>query len=66
MNWDVITTDAVVIHEVRLVTSQAFSESVGQALDTTTYYGMQMVSYPLDCEKRSSRITAGRELVSRI
>ncbi|KAI0696707.1 hypothetical protein BC835DRAFT_1414100 [Cytidiella melzeri] len=51
VNWNVITTDQVVFHEQSLVTPQSFSEAGEQALDATTYYGMQQganVTYMAD------------------
>ena len=43
-NWSMVVTDTVIFHEQYLQVQQALSETIDQALDITTYYGMQQVS----------------------
>ncbi len=47
VNWDLVKTDQVIFHEQRLVTQQALSEKTSQALDATTYWGMQQVFFAI-------------------
>ena len=49
VNWDVVTTDQIIFHEQVLVVQQALSEKNSQALDVTTYWGMQQVRIRVDC-----------------
>ncbi|KAI0088041.1 hypothetical protein BDY19DRAFT_1057674 [Irpex rosettiformis] len=63
VNWDVITTDQVVFHEQMLQVPQALSETASQALDATTYWGMQQgtgVTYMADTDSNCRNLFANQ------
>lgn len=63
VNWDVRVTDSVILHEVRLVKPAAFSETAGQALDTTTYYGMLKVCCSCVMDSQLQLLKSNRRIV---